>query len=193
MITNEKIYENKMKYLDLLGKLGIDLTDICKYLDAVDFFNKPMSSNSYYAYRGGLCEYSLKVCFALGDLSNAYFPGKYSKEDLIKVALFKDVYRAELYEAYAKNVKNEATNAWETEEAFRVVDPAKRPTFGDIGFSSYMIMKNFVSFTDEQALAICNSRNVNGPDSHEVMRSYQLVALTHMADCVASFISAEGE
>ena len=53
-------------------------------------------------YAGGLCQYSLDLYYELAQLVNAYFPGKYTEEDVIKVALFKDIYKAELFEPYAK-------------------------------------------------------------------------------------------
>lgn len=192
MLSEQKIAENKATFLSMIDILNIDSKNLLTYLDTIDFFNKPASTKAFYAYRGGLCDYSLKVLFALADLSEAYCKGQYTKEDFIKVALFKDVYRAELYEIGTRNAKNE-DGVWETVEDFKVVDCKKRPTFGSIGHSSYMIMKNFMDFTDEQIEAIEMSRELSGSDSHEVMRSYKLVALTHMADCVASFLKGEEE
>ena len=120
---------------------------------------------------------------------NAYHPGKYSKADVVKVALFKDLYRAELYESYLKNVKNDITGQWEVQTAFRYKE--QRPTFGDIGFSSYMIAKRFIPFTDEQIEAITQSaaKSDYAGDIHMIMRTYPLVTLTKMADIAATYLS----
>ena len=107
MLNETQIYNNKMKFLELLSKLNIDLTSLTKYLDAQDYFNKPASSQFLRPYPGGLCQYALDLYYELAQLVNAYCPGKYTEEDVIKVALFKDIYKAELFEAYTKSVKND--------------------------------------------------------------------------------------
>ena len=190
MLSKEEIQNNKIQFLKLLAKLNIDLTDLTKYLDSVDYFNKPATTQYFMAYPGGLCQYSLRLCFELGTLVNAYCPGKYSEEDIIKVALFKGLYRAELYEGYLKNVKNEETNNWEQVFAYRY--KTERPVYGDIEFGSYMIAKRFVNFTDEQIEAIINSSAKEGSfagDYYEIMKNYSLVALTKMADIATFYLN----
>ena len=103
MLDQEKIYQNKLKFMELLTKLNVDLTDFSKFLDAVDYYNKPASTTYFKAYQGGLCQYALDLYYELCQLVNAYAPGKYTEEDVIKVALFKDLYRAILYEDCKKN------------------------------------------------------------------------------------------
>lgn len=189
MLTEEQIYEYRTKYIELLEKLNIDLTDIMKYLNAVDYFNKPATASTFNAFKGGLCKYAVDLCYTLADIANAYFPDQYTKEDFIKVALFRDLYRAELYEPCVKRVRNDATGQWEDAESWKVRDGNLRPTFGDIGFSSYMIAKYFVSFTDEQIEAICCSRDGSHmTDIHEIMRTYRLVTLTMIADNIVSYL-----
>ena len=110
--------------------------------------------------------------------------------DVVKVALFKDIYRAELYESYMKNVRNDQTGTWEIQPAFRYKE--QRPTFGDINFSSYMIARRYIDFTEEQIEAIVQSatKNEYAGDIHDIMRSYPLVALTKMADIAATYLNA---
>lgn len=188
MLTTEQCAQNKIKYLELLSKLNVDLTAFTKYLEAVDYFNKPASTQNFKAYPGGLCQYALDLCFELGNLCNAYFPGQYKEEDIIKVALFKDLYRAEMYESYNRNVKNDTTGEWESIQAYRTKD--ERPTFGDLGFSSYMVAHHFFDFTDEQIEAICHSRPLDSyvNDLRDILKSYPLVTLTRMADMAAMFL-----
>jgi hypothetical protein len=189
MLDENQIYQNKLSFVNLLSCLEIDLTELYTYLDTTDYFNKPASTQYFKAYPGGLCQYALDLYYELAQLVNAYCPGKYTKADVVKVALFKDIYRTELYECYMKNVKNDSTGNWEVQPAFRYKE--QRPTFGDIGFSSYMIAKRFVDFTDEQIEAITQSaaRSDYAGDIHDIMRSYPLVTLTKMADIAATYLS----
>ena len=191
MLTEEKINKNRMKFMELLTTLNIDLTQLDRYLEAIDYFHKPASPQTFRAYPGGLCQYALDVYYELSQLAEAYFPGRYTNEDIIKVALFKDIYRAEVYEAYNKNVKNEVTGQWETQLAYRYKDV--RPTYGDMGFSSYMTARHFLDFTDEQieAITMSNTRDYCGGDIHDIFRSYPLVSLAKMADIVACYLSEE--
>ena len=187
MLTSEAIYKNKYKYLELLTKLNVDLTDFSKFLDSVDYFNKPATTQYFRAYQGGLCQYALDLYYELSQLAHAYFPaGRYTEEDVIKVALFKDLYRAILYEECDKNQM--VDGKWQTVKGYKYKD--ERPTFGDLGFSSYMVAKHFFNFTDEQIEAItqADSRESYAGDIHDILRSYPLVTLTRMADLAAQYL-----
>ena len=188
MLNETQLYNNKMKFLELLGKLNIDLTQLVKYLDANDYFNKPASSQYFRPYPGGLCQYALDLYYELAQLVNAYCPGKYTEEDVIKVALFKDIYKAELFEPYTKNVKNDVTGQWETTIAYKYRED--RAVYGDLPFSSFMTARKFVDLTEEQIEAIMHSTAAGayGGDIHEILRKYQLVALTRMADIAAYYL-----
>lgn len=188
MLTEEIKKQNAEKYVELLGLVGLNTDEFINYLTSVAFFDAPYTAQYAGSYDGGLCEYSLKLAHELGILCNAYFPGKYTAEDILKVALFKEIYRATMYEAYNKNVKNEETGSWEVITAYRTKE--ERPVFGDLGFSSYMIMKDFTSFTNEQIEAIIHSTGVSNysVDIHNILKEYKLVTLTRMADmAVANF------
>ena len=188
MLSQDQIALNKFKYFEILNKLNIDLVELSKYLDQIDFFNKPASTQYFKAYAGGLCQYALDLHYELTQLVNAYCPGRYSEEDVIKVALFKDLYKAELYEPYYKNVKNDITGQWESVLAYKYRET--RPVYGDLSFSSFMVARKFVDFTEEQIEAIMHSNSTNscGGDIHEIMRIYPLVTLTRMADIAAYYL-----
>ena len=190
MISQEQKNNNEIKFIELLTKLNIDLTELNKLLDQVNYFNAPASTQYNGAYPGGLCEHALRVAHELGVLCNAYFPGRYTEEDVIKVAFFKDFYKATMYEAYMKNVKNDETGQWETVPAYKTREGTNRPVFGDLGFSSYMQIKNLIGLTDEQVEAIVYSRPSDfAPDIHDVCRNYPLVTLTRMAEMAAIYIN----
>jgi hypothetical protein len=187
-LTPEKMQANTAKYLELLGKLEIDLTPLAKYLNEIKFFEAPANNQFTGAYPGGLCELAVNIYFELAWLCNSYFPGRYTEQDIIKVALFKDLYRAIMYEGYMKNTKDDKTGTWISVPAFRTKE--ERPTFGELGFSSYMIAKRFIDFTDEQVEAIVHSKSTDlyTKDIHNVMREYPLVTLTKMADLAATYL-----
>ena len=191
MLTDEQIYANKVKLLDILKTLNIKYDALCKYLEDNDYFDKPATTTHFMAYRGGLCEYTLRLCYELGSLANAYFPGKYTKENIVIVAFFKNLYRCELYEFFQKNVKNEETGQWELKGAYRYNE--NRRVFGDLGFSSYMVAKEFVDLTDEEIEAITQSdtNNSYAGDIHRIMREYPLVTLLQMADLALTYLSKE--
>lgn len=189
MLTLEQKNNNEIKFMELLTRLNIDLTEISKVLDQIDYFNKPLSIQYDGAYPGGLCEYALRFAHELGILCNAYYPGRYTEADVITVALFKDIYKANMYESYRKNTKDEETGQWTTVTAYKTRDGANRPIFGELGFSSYMQVRDLVPFTTEQVEAIVYSRISDFvPDIHEVFRRYPLVTLTRMAEMATMYI-----
>ena len=190
MISAEQKNNNEIKFMELLAKLNIDLTELNRFLDNVGYFNAPASTQYMGAYPGGLCEHALIVAHELGVLCNAYYPGRYTEEDVIKVALLKDVYKATMYEMYMKNVKDEATGQWSTSPAYKTREANNRVVFGNAGLSSYMQIKRYVELTDEQIEAIIYASPQNfEPDIHEVMRAYPLVTLTRMAEIAATYIN----
>lgn len=189
MITENQILENKQKFIELLTNLNIDLTSLTKYLtsERVDYFNKPYNNYPNYAYKGSLCEHTLKLVNELVKLCDFYCSDRYSFEDILKVALFKDLYRAELYEPYNRNVKNEETNKWETVVSYRIKEV--RPIFGDIEFSSYMIAKKFVDFSnDELVEALIFSGNTSSIENFNIRKSYKLVTLVTMAELAIDYL-----
>jgi hypothetical protein len=190
MISKYQKDANEIKFMELLARLNIDLTNISKLLDNINYFNAPASTQYIGAYPGGLCEHALRVAHELGVLCNAYYPGRYSEEDVIKVALFKDIYRATMYELYNKNVKNEQTGQWEVVQAYKTRESSNRPVFGDLYFSSYMQIKDLITLTDEQIEAIVQAKPFDSsPDIYEVLNTFPLVTLTRMAEMAATYIN----
>lgn len=188
MLTDEQKLHNRERFISLLSRLtDCRQEELVRYLDSKNYFEAPATGQYQRSYAGGLCEYALALCHELGNVVSMYAPDKYTAEDLIKVALFRDIYRVEMYELGTKNVKN-AAGEWETQIYYKTKDT--RPVFGDLGFSSYMIAKDFVSLNNEQIEAICNSsyRDSRTPDIQEILKAYPLVTLTHMADMAATYI-----
>lgn len=190
MLTVEQKNNNEIKFMELLSRLNIDLTELNKFLDSIGYFNAPASTQYMGAYPGGLCEHALIVAHELGVLCNAYCPDRYTVEDVIKVALFKDIYKATMYEAYMKNVKDDTTGQWTAVPAYKTREATARAVYGNAGLSSYMQIKKYVDLTDEQIEAIIQASPQSfDPDIHEVMRAYPLVTLTRMAEIAATYIA----
>lgn len=191
MLTDEQKFENKMKFMELLTKLGIDLTELSKYLDTVGYFESPYTAQYNGNYAGGLCEHALCTYYELMPLAKAYFNDRYSEETIIKVALFRDLYRAEMYTLGTRNVKNEATGKWEAVCEYKTKDV--RPIYGDLGFSSYMIAKRFISLSDEEIEAICHSsyRDAYTGDIHSILKVYPLVTLARMAELAVNYLEGK--
>lgn len=189
-LTDEQIYENKKNLISLLMRIdneNFDSVKIVEFLENINYFTAPVNAQTFRSFSGGLCSYALDLFNELYQLCNAYCPGRYTEEDIIKVAIFKDVYRAILYETYNKNVKNEETGAWESIIAYKTRED--RPVYGDLGFSSYMLVKSMMSFTDEQIEAICMAdANSYANDYHEICRQYPLVTITSMASKAAGYL-----
>lgn len=183
------VQENKIKFIELLTKCNFDIQKLTEYLDMIDYYNKPFTAQYEGSYRGGLCEYTIKFAYELGKLCNAYYPGKYTSEDILKVALFKDMYKAVMYEEYQKNVKNNVTGEWETTTAWKTREGSERPTYGELGLSSYMLATKFITLTDEQAMAIIHAKATDYMvDFHEIAKSFPLLTLTKMADLAVHYL-----
>lgn len=194
MLDVSQIGENKTRYLELLSKLDEDTSKFVYYLNSprVDFFNKPFNNKPDVAYAGSLCEHCVKFYDELKKITDFYRPNYYSEKELIKVALFKDLYRAELYEAYNRNQKNDETGKWETVVGYRAKE--ERPVFGDIGFSSYMIARKFFNLDDDEVVeAIVNSTMESELDSYQIRKAYSLVPFVLMAELALTYLQETEE
>lgn len=172
MLTTTQIQENKIKYIELLMKLNFDLTDLMTYLEAVNYFEAPNTTQYFRAYTGGLCQTALDLYNALKAQADRYWPDRYTEQDIIVVALFKNIYRAEMYEPYGDKYRTRKD----------------RTMYGDLGFSSYMTIRHFyTALTDEQVLAICHgSVSDSSIDIYEIRRNYPLVTLTMIAETLVT-------
>jgi hypothetical protein len=74
--------------------------------------------------------------------------------------------------------------------AYKTREGGNRPVYGELGFSSYMQIRDLVPLTTEQIEAIVYSRISDfAPDIHDVFRSYPLVTLARMAEMAAMYIN----
>lgn len=163
--------------------------DLCNYLESRGFFAAPASAKYHLAYSGGLCTHSMNVYDELVKLVEMrHLP--YSYDTLAKVALCHDLYKADLYEEYMRNEKQDGK--WISVAAYRTREPSDRYIVGDGGLTSYMIASQYLSLTDEEIVALCNYGHVinlrNYPECAPLLEKYPLALLLHEADMVATYL-----
>lgn len=190
-LSIEQRMKNKQRFIKIMSTLNIDLTPIMHYLesDRVDFFNKPYDTFKY-NYAGSLCERALNIYDCLMRYYESYCASitNVSMFELVVIALLKDIYRAEYYEAYFKNIKNEKTGQWEVITDFRVKDV--RPVFGDFGFSSYMIIKKFIPNLSDEAIEtiIFAGNSSTNPDMYKIKQYYKLVTVFNIIEQTVDYV-----
>ena len=121
------------------------------WLRTTDFYNAPASTKYHESFPGGLLVHSLKVYNKMIDLLAANEFKNVSIADATMVALVHDWCKIHFYEAYNKNVKNEATGQWEKETAYKVNQ--KGLPLGH-GTTSLYLASLLMKLTPDQALAI---------------------------------------
>ena len=116
------------------------------------------------------------------------------EEDSLKiVALFSDISKANFYELYKRNVKNEITGQWEQVEEYRVRDPKQRFIYGNHEQTSEYIISSFMPLTVEEKVAILHHMGGTSYDSTQtdvsvVFSKYPLAVLVHTADLLSTYI-----
>lgn len=156
-------------------------------INKTDFFTAPASSKFHNAFEGGLVDHSLNVYNILIERYNDSKPD----ETLAICALLHDLCKAEFYKISQRNVKNEATGAWEKVNYYSVED--KFP-FGH-GEKSVFLIERFMRLKVDEAIAIRwhmggfddaargGSFAING-----AFEKYPLAVKLHMADTEATYL-----
>lgn len=167
--------------------------NLFNYLDTeTNFFTSPASVKYHSSCEGGLAAHTLYVCDELIRLNELRKLG-YSNETLIKVALCHDLCKVGLYEEFMRNEKRDGQ--WVSVPSYRITEAADRYTAGDSGFTSYMIASRFLSFTDEEIIALCNYAHIcnikSYPEVSSLLSKYPLTILLLEADLVATYVYEE--
>lgn len=200
-LTTEQINNNKESFLDLVRGITreFDKEKLINWLEKSDFFTAPASIKNQSSFDGGLCFHSLNVyaslenlCanFAIDENGNAL----YSEDSIRIVALFHDLSKANYYEKFNRNVKNEITGKWEQKEDYRIRELSNRFIYGNREETSLYMVKSFIpNMTVEEEVAILNVLGGVGYDSAQtnlvdVYDKYGLACLLHVADTLSTFI-----
>lgn len=161
--------------------------ELLEWMLKTDFFTAPASSKFHSAYEGGLCEHSLNVYNAI---INKYNEGK-PDESYAIVSLLHDLCKAEFYKLGSRNVKNEATGAWEKVPFYSIED--KFP-FGH-GEKSVFLIERFMRLKVDEAIAI--RWHMGGFDDaarggsfaiNNAFEKYPLLVKLHIADIEATYL-----
>ena len=212
MLTKEQIEQNKQTFIDLIRSIerDFDKDKLINWLENSDFFYAPASTRYHSNFEGGLCAHSLSVYYSLEALCNTFsseskyveledgskkeeITCKYDKDSIIIVSLLHDISKANFYEKYTRNVKNESTGKWESVEEYRVIDSKNRFIFGNHEETSEFMVRSFLSLKLEESVAILHHMGGSGHDSSQtdlstIYSKYGLAALLHSADLLSTFV-----
>ncbi len=183
-------------YRSLIQREGADA--LLDYLEnKSDFFTCPASAKYHGAYAGGLCDHSLNVYHCLVDyLERERVAELYGieadPESVAIVALLHDLCKIGCYKAGTRNVKNEATGAWEKVPTFFYEDPLP---YGH-GEKSVYIISGFMKLKREEAMAIRWHMGFSGSEDSrlvgQALEQYPLAFALSVADMEATYF-LEGE
>lgn len=143
----EKKLEFKRLVMENISRNGV--AQIIQYLEnETDFFKAPASSKYHGAYAGGLLEHSINV-FKMLNESEILKKENISKESIAIVSLFHDICKVNMYVEGTRNVKKDGV--WVQVPTYNIQE--KMP-YGHGEKSVYILMREGLKLTDEEALAI---------------------------------------
>lgn len=194
-MENNIIEENKIKFIELLKSINRENAQIDKLIDWLnntDFFTAPASTKYHCDEKGGLCQHSLNVYYciiAMKDTFSDYI--NIDSDSFLITALLHDISKANYYEKYYRNVKNEQTDQWEKKSEYRIRED--RFIYGNHEETSEYIIRKFIPLTVDESSAIIHHHGGKGYDSTQtdlsiIFNKYPLVTLLHLADLEATFI-----
>ncbi len=157
-----------------------------------DFFTAPASARYHGAFEGGLCDHSVNVYHCLVDYLERervreLYGMDYTGETAAVVALLHDVCKIGCYKKSFRNVKNDATGAWEKVPSYTFDDPLP---YGH-GEKSVYIVNGFIRLSREEAMAIRWHMGFSGSEDNrtvgQALRKYPLAFALATADMEASY------
>lgn len=216
--ANKKEY---LDLIDSISVEGADIDRFKDWLlNRSDFFEAPASTKYHCSCEGGLCQHSLNVYHTLVQLCSTYavhseknpeyvanesedidnttvpeyiLVPNYSEDSIKIVSLLHDISKANFYEKYNRNVKNEITGKWEAIEDFRTRDADSRFIYGNHEENSEFIARTFFPLDLEESSAILHHHSGMGFDSTQtditiIYNKYSLACLLHIADMLSTYV-----
>ncbi len=162
------------------------------WLSGTDFFTAPASTKYHGACECGLVMHSVNV---YNILRGKYFDEGDSEESFALCALLHDVCKAQFYKVSTRNVKNDATGAWEKVPYYTVEDAFP---YGH-GEKSVYLIERFVRLKPAEAMAI--RWHMGGFDDaakggsfavSTAFDRYPLAVKLHLADLEATYLVEHG-
>lgn len=183
VLSNEQI-ENNWNYLKglLLSTKREGIENLVEYIEKTDFKLSPASTQYHHSFIGGLVAHTIEVYKNAVELNKA-MKFKIKDEQLILASVLHDLCKANSYDTYKRNVKENGT--WKEVDAF---------TFNDkwpIGHASksVIIAQMFIKLDDlEVSLMIGHMGNWAGDtDTYSnLSEKYPEIILLHTADMLSA-------
>ena len=177
-------------YKEKIHRNGADR--LLEWLEGTDFFTAPASTRHHGACEGGLVQHSVNVYHALRD---HFFEEGDQEESFALCALLHDLCKANFYKKGTRNVKNEATGAWEKVLSYTIEDQF---AYGH-GEKSVWLIERFIKLKPAEAVAI--RWHMGGFDDaarggsfaiSQAYDQYPLAVKLHMADLYATYLMEKG-
>lgn len=217
MLTEEKILENKRRFLNLVQSIqreGINMDRLIAQLEGSDFFEAPASAIYHNAFRGGLCDHCLNVYDTLVDFCEALYPDVYDEneqfvsrgcpysEDTLKiVALFHDFDKMNKYERTVQNKKIYSEKGtkydemgkydWVSVPGYKRKDTKDTFFIGSHAENSVYMTETFIPLSSEEHAAILAHDGIFGNpklDITSVYSRYHLACLLHLSDMASTYV-----
>lgn len=216
MLTTERISKNRENVINIIRKylsnrIGEekDVDNFILFLDTVNYFNAPASTQYQYSYEGGLCEYSMKVCNILTTINNTmakqYNTKLYDISTLLIVGLFHNLYKSSLYEATIKNTKVYSAKGskrdelgrfdWIASKTYAIRTAENREVVsGDYASENYLLLSRYLALSEEEIVVLLNSTNLLENDKtannsiFETLRRFPLIDYLYNASLLANFV-----
>lgn len=191
----------RITYLKMLSEVGVD-EGLVEWLENHGFFTSPATTKFHHSYQGGLCQHSIEVAETSIKLKNSLIQNESIPDSsLIKIGLLHDISKSSCFELNSVNKKiyspdgnkfDELGNFyWESQLGYKYKDDIVLP--GNYGFSSYMIAKPFISFTDDEIIALSNYQYILNPNdsvnSLRLMGTNKLMTLLAISDISSSYLT----
>lgn len=191
MDSKEEFLEIFYEYIEREGS-----EKLVEWLERSDFFDAPASTKHHSAYKGGLCEHSIKVFKRFVKLIEGEFgknwQEKVSPESVAIIALLHDVCKVNYYVTEMRNVKE--GNAWVQKPYYKIDDALP---YGH-GEKSVYIVSSFIKLSREEAMAInwhmgaFDPRVMGGSYAlSDAFKKYPLAFLFHIADIMSTYLDEE--
>lgn len=183
------IAENKKRFIEIFSSkvTRAGSAKLLEWLENTDFFTAPASTRYHSAVPGGLTAHSLNVY----DLLNERFGDSEDGESIAIVSLLHDVCKANFYKEATRNVKNEATGAWEKVPYYTIEDQFP---FGH-GEKSVFLVERFMKLKSAEAVAIRwhmggfdDNAKLGGYSVSNAFQKYPIAAKLHLCDLEATYL-----
>jgi len=167
--------------------------ELLSWIETTDFFTAPASTKFHCACEGGLVQHSVNVYHTL--MERYFDPETDSRESFAICGLLHDLCKAQFYKTSTRNVKNEATGAWEKQPYYMVEDQFP---YGH-GEKSVFLIERKLRLKPSEAMAI--RWHMGGFDDSAkggsfaislAYERYPLAVKLHLADLESTYLRERG-